>query len=143
MGAHILDRNGDVQSVQTGGISGDSPPPWNPNVGQTTQDSGVTWVNLGAAKWTASTSYSVGQAILDSNQQIQAVQIGGTSGITQPTWNEGTGATTLDSAITWNNAGPLTWQANTQYAAGTLIIDSNNSLQSATTAGTAGAKAPA
>jgi hypothetical protein len=143
VGALILDRTGNVQSVQTGGISGDSPPPWNSNVGQTTQDSGVTWVNLGAAKWTASTSYSAGQAILDSNQQIQAVQIGGTSGTTQPAWNEGANATTLDSAITWNNAGPLTWQANTQYSAGTLIIDSNNSLQSAKTAGTAGATAPA
>jgi hypothetical protein len=142
VGALILDSMGNVQSVQTGGISGDSPPPWNPNTGQTTQDSGVTWVNLGAAKWAASTSYSVGQAILDSNQQIQAVQIGGTSGTAQPTWNDGPNATTLDSAITWSNAGLLTWQANTQYGAGALIIDSNNGVQVVTTAGTAGATAP-
>jgi hypothetical protein len=142
VGALIVDSRGNIQTVQTGGISGDSPPPWNPNRGQTTQDSGVTWANLGAARWAAGTLYAAGQAILDSNGQIQLVQTGGTSGTAQPQWNEAGGATTLDAAVTWSSAGPVTWQANAQYSAGAFIIDSNNGVQSATTAGTAGAKPP-
>jgi hypothetical protein len=142
VGALILDSRGNIQTVQAGGISGESPPPWNPNRGQTTQDSGVTWANLGAARWAAGAMYAAGQAILDSNNQIQSVQIGGTSGTAQPQWNEAPAATTLDAAVTWSNAGPLTWVVNAQYGAGAIIIDSNNAVQTAKTAGVAGAKPP-
>ena len=69
-GQLILDVNGNVQIVQTGGISGDSVPAWNQNLGQATQDSGVTWQNLGHALWQPDTSYSAGQAILDPAETL-------------------------------------------------------------------------
>ena len=150
----ILDANGNVQIVQTGGISGDSVPAWNPNLGQTTQDSGVVWQNLGHSLWQPGTSYSAGQAILDPSGNIQIATIGGTSGATQPAWTEGANATTMDAAVIWTNKGPLTWQPNTNYAAGQIILDSNNNLQfaavldangnpqAAGTTGTSGANPP-
>jgi len=153
-GQLILDARGNIQIVQTGGISGDSVPAWNTNVGQTTQDSGVVWNNLGRSLWQPNTSYSAGQGILDSNGDIQIATIGGTSGAIPPAWSEGANATTLDVSVTWTNAGPLTWQKNTQYSAGQIIIDSNGNLQNATvqdtsgnalpigTAGTSGAAVP-
>ena len=52
-GQLVLDANNNIQMVQTGGISGDSVPKWNPNAGQTTQDSGVVWNNLGHSLWQA------------------------------------------------------------------------------------------
>jgi len=131
-GQLILDANGNVQRVQTGGISSDSVRTWNPNAGQTTLDGGVTWNNLGHSTWLANKSYSAGQAILDANGDIQIATIGGTSGATQPTWSEGGNATTMDAAVLWTNSGLLTWQAKTQYAVGQILIDSSGNLQYAT-----------
>ena len=131
-GQLILDANGNVQSVQTGGISGDSVPTWNQNAGQTTQDGGVTWNNLGRAAWKANTGYATGQAVLDSSGNIQIASVGGASGPTQPAWTEGTGATTPDVSVKWTNEGPLTWIANTAYSVGQIVIDSNGNLQTAT-----------
>ena len=131
-GQLILDSSGNVQIVQSGGISGDSVPAWNPNAGQTTQDSGVVWQNLGHNAWLPGTSYSAGQAIVDPTGNIQTATIGGTSGASQPSWREGANATTQDASVTWTNSGPVTWQANTQYEVGQIIIDSNGHLQCAT-----------
>jgi hypothetical protein len=128
-GQLILDPNGNVQLVQTGGISGDSVPGWNPNLGQTTQDSGVVWQNLGHSAWQPNTSYSTGQAILDSSGNIQIATIGGTSGATQPAWTEVANATTMDAAVIWTNKGTLAWQPNTDYSGSQIILDSNNNLQ--------------
>jgi hypothetical protein len=150
----ILDANGNVQIVQTAGISGDSAPAWNQNPGQTTQDSGVTWRNLGHTLWQPNTSYSAGQAILDPNGNIQLVSTGGTSGATQPAWTDQQGANTMDASIAWKNSGPLNWQPSLAYSAGQIIVDPNGNLQLATvldangspqpagTAGTSGAKSP-
>ncbi|MGD0939025.1 MAG: hypothetical protein ABR905_04875 [Terracidiphilus sp.] len=137
-GQLILDANNNVQIVQTGGISGDSVPAWNQNLGQTTQDSGVTWQNLGHSLWQPGTSYTTGQAILDSSGSIQIATVGGTSGVTQPAWTEGANATTMDAAVIWTNKGPLTWQPNTSCAAGQLVLDSNNNLQIAAVMSAAG-----
>ncbi len=153
-GQLILDANGNVQIVQTGGISGDSQPAWNQFPGQTTQDGGVTWNNLGHSTWIPSTSYATGQAILDATGNIQIASIGGTSGPTQPAWTEGTGATTPDVSVKWTNEGPITWVANTSYSVGQIIIDANGNLETATfvdangnpeptvTSGKSGATAP-
>jgi len=137
-GQLILDANDNVQIVQTGGISGDSVPPWNPNLGQTTQDSGVTWQNLGHSLWQPGTSYTTGQAILDTSGNIQIATIGGTSGATQPSWTEGANATTMDAAVIWTNKGSLAWQPGTSYAAGQIVLDSNNNLQIAAVMSAAG-----
>jgi len=130
-GQLILDPSGNAQIVQTGGISGDSVPAWNPASGQTTQDSGVTWQNLGHSAWQPGTSYSAGQAILDPGGNIQLASLGGVSGASQPAWNDGANATTLDAAVTWLNSGPLAWRPDTQYSANQVVIDSNGNLQCA------------
>jgi len=141
-GQLILDSSGNVQIVQTAGISGDSAPAWNPNVNQTTQDSGVTWNNLGHSGWTSGTVFKAGQAVIDPTGMIQLAQVGGTSGAAAPAWNETVGGATTDAAINWINDGPLTWQASTAYVAGQIIVDSNGNLQSVQTAGTSGSSAP-
>lgn len=129
VGDLILDSNGNIQIVQAAGISGDSAPAWNQNAGQTTQDSGVTWNNLGRSPWQPSTIYSAGQAILDANGNIETVSTGGTSGATAPSWGTGASAATLDASVTWLNSGPLTWQPSRGYVAGQIILDSNGNLQ--------------
>jgi hypothetical protein len=131
-GQLILDARGNIQKAQSGGISGDAEPAWNSNPGQTTQDSGVVWINLGHFRWQPNTSYSTGQAILDSNVDIQIASVGGTSGPTQPKWSEGGSSTTIDTSVTWRNDGPLTWLPKTTYSAGKIIVDSNGNLQFAT-----------
>lgn len=141
VGALILDVTGSVQQVQTGGISGDGVPNWNPNQGQTSADSAVVWLNLGHALWQANTSYAAGQAILDASGGIQLVQVGGTSGAAQPAWQE-KGPTT-DAAVIWSNAGTMRWQASTNYKAGSIVLDANGNLQTTTAAGTSGGNEPA
>ncbi len=127
-GQLILDSSG-IQIVLTGGISGDSVPVWNANLGQTTVDSGVVWQNLGRAQWQPATSYSAGQAVLDLTGNIQVATVGGTSGAIHPAWTEGANATSFDASVVWTNKGPLTWQPNTTYVGGQIILDSNNNLQ--------------
>ena len=141
VGQLVLDVNDNIQIVQTGGISDDNVPAWNQNLNQTTQDSGVTWQNLGHANWQPNTSYSAGQAVLDSKGIIQLATIGGTSGASQPTWNDGANATTRDTSVAWQNSGPMTWQSGASYGAGQLIVDPNGNVQYAT--GVIGAKATA
>ena len=139
VGQLILDPNRNIQVVQTGGISGDSAPTaWNPTPGQTTQDSGVIWNNLGHSLWQPGAAFIAGQAIIDSNGNIQLVQVGGTTGTNPPTtWGEGTNATTLDASVTWTNSRSLTWQSG-NYAMGQIVLDSNGNLQVVQTAGTSG-----
>jgi hypothetical protein len=151
-GQLILDVNGNIQIVQTGGITSDSVPAWNPNSGQNTQDSGVTWQNLGHSAWQQETLFSAGQAILDPNGRIQLATVGGTSGVSQPAWTEQQGSTIIDASISWRcNKGSLNWQPGSQYFSGQVIIDPNGNLQLATNItfngnavniGTSGATAP-
>ncbi len=131
VGQLVLDARGNVQMVQTGGISGDNVPQWNPTAGQTTQDSGVAWQNLGHFAWQANTFYSAGQAILDAAGFIQVATIGGTSGATPPEWIDTENSITVDAAVSWTNGGPIIWQAGVEYAAGQIIIDGNGNLQCA------------
>ncbi len=139
-GQLILDSNGNVQTAQTGGISGDWEPQWATNPGVTTQDSGVVWNNLGSAPWQASTAYSAGQAIVDSAGMIQVASIGGLSGPAAPAWNEAADATTVDAAVIWQNADPITWRAGAEYAAGQIILDDNGNLQLASVADANGSR---
>jgi hypothetical protein len=48
-GSRIFDSNGNVQLATTGGTSGNSKPTFNPLVGGTTHDGGVTWTNVGVS----------------------------------------------------------------------------------------------
>jgi len=62
--------------------------------------------------WTASTAFTVGQYILDSNKNVQVVTVAGTSEAAAPPWNPTPGQTTIDGApgVTWTNLGP--WVAS-------------------------------
>jgi len=131
-GQLIFDERGNIQIVQTGGISSDTVPAWNPNSGQTTQDSAVVWQNLGRSRWLPNTSYTVGEAVVDATGNIQSATIGGTSGAVEPQWTEGTDSTTTDTSVKWTNQGPLTWQKQANYSAGQIIVDANGNLQFAT-----------
>ena len=128
-GQLILDVNGNIQIVQTAGITDDSAPAWNPNAGQNTQDGGATWQNLGHAFWQPNSRYSAGQAILDSSGRIQLATVGGTSGVNQPPWTEQRGSTLTDASISWKNNGTLNWQPGMGFWPGQIIIDPNGNLQ--------------
>jgi hypothetical protein len=131
-GQLILDSKGNIQIVQTGGITDDSAPAWNTNVGQTTQDSGATWRNLGRSAWQPGTLYSVGDAILDSNGRIEIAAVGGTSGVNQPAWTGAEGSTLTDGSLSWYNQRTLSWNPEASYFSGQIIIDLNGSFQLAT-----------
>lgn len=49
-------------------------------------------------------SYIVGTAFSSSNRHIYLSSQGGTTGSTEPTWNQQVGAQTLDGSITWTEA---------------------------------------
>ncbi len=83
-GQLILDPSGRIQQVQTGGTSGTTAPTWNETANGTTVDNAVTWNSLGNTPWHSSTAYSLGQAIIDPNSNIQVVSTAGTSGGSSP-----------------------------------------------------------
>lgn len=104
-------------------------------------------MNFRDTPWNASSTYSVGQEILDSHFQIQVVSVAGTSGGSTPTWSVTTGGSTTDGTVTWLDQGPLSasaagWQANFLYTKGTEILDSNNNIELVTTGGRSGATTP-
>lgn len=53
----VIDSNGNLQVVQTGGTSGASVPTWNVTFDGTTTDGTVTWLNMGSAKFLAFRGY--------------------------------------------------------------------------------------
>jgi hypothetical protein len=141
VGQAILDPNGNIQVVQTGGISGIAPP--FANASQPSYfDGTVTWVKKGRLVWQPNTNYAVGAAILDSNGNIEIAESAGISGKTPPSWNAAAGQTTVDAAVVWAYKGSVLWQAGAQYAAGQLIVDSNGNFQMAQSAGKSGGSQP-
>ena len=94
--------------------------------------------NLVIGAWAASTSFTVGQLILDSSNYWQVVAAAGTTGTTAPSWIDTCGnETTTDGNVTWVNAGFLTpvtpqaWQPDAFYSLGGRIIDGGNNLECA------------
>jgi len=82
----------------------------------------------------ASHAYTVGQEVLDSHFQIQVVSIAGTSASTTPVWSTTITNTTTDGTVTWLNQGVLSastaaWKANTAYAQGVEVWDSNGKVE--------------
>jgi hypothetical protein len=106
--------------------------------------------NFKDTPWQASHAYTVGQEILDSHFQIQAVSVAGTSAATTPAFSTTIATTTTDGGVTWENQGVLSastaaWKANTGYAKGVEIWDSNRNVELQTKGPNAvsGATAPA
>ena len=93
--------------------------------------------------WRANTAYLAGQGVVDPNGHIQTVQIAGKSDAVAPSWNPNTSQTTTDGSITWWNAGPSNWQANTVFDLGAYVLDPAGNLQCVTSNGTTGATPPA
>ena len=90
--------------------------------------------NFKDTPWQASHGYSLGQEVLDSHFQIQAVSAAGTSGATTPAFATTIATTTVDGTVTWLNQGVLSastaaWKANTAYAKGVEIWDSNGNVE--------------
>ncbi len=126
-GQFVIDGNGAIQVALDAASSGSVSPGWNTNVEGTTTD-GLIWVNRGNAPWQANQQFSVGQIILDSNGDIEAVTRGGISGASVPTAWGAAGATTADNSVIWTNLGKSAWAA-AAYAIGQAIIDSNGNIQ--------------
>jgi hypothetical protein len=80
-----------------------TPPKWNKTVGLTTVDGN-------SSPWVASTKFTKGTLIVDSNNNIDSATVTGTSGATAPTWSMTVGGSTSDGTITWTNLGAaVTW----------------------------------
>jgi hypothetical protein len=92
--------------------------------------------DLIATTWQPSTSYSVGQQVLNPANFLQVVAIAGTSKSgSAPSWSNTCGVETTDNTVTWVNSGFLTpvtppvWTGTTFFSVGSRIIDSNNNMQ--------------
>jgi len=100
--------------------------------------------------WAPSTTYTVGQEILDPTFQIQVVLTAGTSGATAPTWSTTAGTTTTDGTVTWLDQAKQTpshgfWQPNwPSFTSPNEIVDINGNIELCTSSGgTSGSSTPA
>jgi hypothetical protein len=95
------------------------------------------WINLrtgkSAPKWTANTSYAVGQYVvpLSDNGHVYVAATNGTSAATQPVWSAVAKSVVLDGSVTWVEAGAASkWLATGLTACddGTMLCltDSTN-----------------
>jgi len=122
-GQGIVDPNGNLQIAQNAGTTDAIPPVWNATLSETTVDAGISWINAGPSAWQATTAFSTGQYILDSNGNLQyavAIASNGTTGATQPVWPVALGQTVVDGNVTWSCAGPT--------QAGLFYCSKNNRL---------------
>jgi hypothetical protein len=105
-------------------------------------------MNFKDTPWLASTSYSIGQEIVDSNFDIEVVKKAGISGGSVPFWTTTVGGLITDGTMKWLDQGKVSavtlpgWITDTSYNLRTLILDSNNNIQFVTIAGTSGTSVP-
>lgn len=101
----ILDSNGNWQKGLSGN-NGTQFPMWRTGFLSLTMDGTKSWSYAGPnAPWQPSTAYADGQAIADSNGNLQVAAAAGTSGSAAPSWNSTIGGTTTDGTITWIESG--------------------------------------
>ena len=105
------------------------------------------WINngpvtLGSTAWQPRAAYLAGQFVLDSNGNLQTVQVAAMSGVSEPAWNGNPGDVTVDGTLKWSNGGTGKWQANHAYKAGRFIIDPKGNTQTAQADGTSGSLQP-
>jgi hypothetical protein len=82
-------------------------------------------LNSSRIAWQANTFYSNPGVIVDSNGNLQQVNIDGVSGAVAPTWAVVVGNTTVDGGVTWKmiqDAASMIWAAHTAYAPGHFLI---------------------
>ena len=63
----------------------------------------VSW-DAAAGTWSSTHGYSLGNQVLDPAGHVQQVTTAGTSGSTQPAWND-SGSTTSDGSVVWQDEG--------------------------------------
>jgi hypothetical protein len=91
-------------------------------------------VQGGVASWAESTYYSLVSVIIDPNGNLQQVTTAGLSGTNPPNWATTLGGNTYDGAFptgmpstgtVWTmvaSAAQMVWQANTNYPAGSFLL---------------------
>jgi hypothetical protein len=126
-GQEILDSNGAIEDVTTGGTSGSTQPTW-PGTGSNVTDGSVHWTNQGpflgtTFPWQGGVTYGTGTVILDSNFNIEKVTAAGMSGLTQPTWPTTVGGIVVDKQVTWTNEGPGNANLAASGGASGIIMD--------------------
>jgi hypothetical protein len=64
---------------------------------------GVITATIGqvVTQWSASTTYTTGQMVVDSNGNVQTVSTGGTSAAAEPLWAKVLGGLTQDNTVVW------------------------------------------
>jgi hypothetical protein len=145
VGQEVLDNHFQIQVVSVGGTSGAHAPGWSIQVGHSTTDGTVHWLDQGVQSaftlpvWSANHTYSKGTKILDTvHNNVQLVTTAGKSGGTMPSFNTTAGGTTTDGTsvpvLTWTNIGAL-GTANMPAAGGTSGIIVDNTVGSGTLAG--------
>lgn len=71
--------------------------------------------------WAANTFYSPSLLVVDTNNNLELLITGGTTGAVQPTWAVGLGANTTDNTAVWKNRGQAAWQAGHNYAINDVV----------------------
>jgi hypothetical protein len=94
--------------------------------------------------WQKGHAYAIGDIIQDSNGYLQKVTTAGVSATSAPVWETVLDTTTLDNQVTWENIGApqIAWKANTVFAPGSVIQDSNGNLQLTIGGGVTGSTKP-
>jgi hypothetical protein len=167
----VVDGNGNIQKLTTGGTTGGAEPVWSVVVGGVTPDNTASWTNMGTATRAIAHAYAVGDLIYvawtywitiqyqgrygPGTNSYQVNQTGvfrckfaGISGGTTPTWQDGIGSLVTDGGVTWENIGrSLTWVGGigpaTKVSVQSVVLDSNGYKQQVLTPGKSGAVAPA
>lgn len=105
---------------------------------------GLSYLDSAAdPQWTTAASYAQGTVAfvpVSRNGHRYAVEVGGTSGGTEPTWPI-TGGTVVDGSVTWRDLGAY-WSATTAIALGGVMTPHNGRVYICTTAGTTGSTEP-
>ncbi len=132
-GAKILDGNGNTQTAGNAGTTmqtdGMTSPAWATNLGETTDDNGITWtltaknpptMNRGNSRlnaippypvvwdsdiWQAVTKVYIGKKIRDTNGEIRICTQAGVTGLTQPDWTTGGGIQYDSEGVPAGNVG--------------------------------------
>src|ERR1700692_2033716 len=135
----VITANSQVQQATSAGTSGGSAPAFSTS-GGTVNDNTVIWTDQGLLSgnaqftWQATNPYSLNAQIIDPANHVQLVTAAGTSGGSEPTFNDG--GMVIDGLI-WMDIGPVvTWTASTQFPLGPQWVDTNSFLEKVTVAGT-------
>jgi hypothetical protein len=113
----IIDTNGNVQAIQAPGTSGANAPVWTTTPQTNVQDNTLSWGCVTApGTWTPNTLiFATNGAVIDSNNNLQVAQTGGSTGAAAPAWNAAFNGTTVDNAVTWLNVGSAKFLAFRGY----------------------------